>query len=69
MDTQNNNIRNLFVNKSKNSDFLEALRDNLLIEAAIKRIIASGNYYIYTLDIADFEELAKKIEEIQDKWM
>lgn len=68
MDSQMN-IRNLFVNKAKNSDFLEALRGNILIEASIKRIIGSGNYYIYSLDIGDSEELSNKIEEIQDKWM
>ena len=69
MNSQINNIRNLFVNKSKNSDFLEYWHGDILLGASILRIMDSGNYYIYSLDIADSEELAEKIEEVQDKWM
>lgn len=69
---KNVSIRNILVNKLKNSDFLDYIQDSdNLFGASIIRILHSGNYYIYTLSVPekDYKKLKAKIEEIQEQWI
>ena len=62
------NIRNIFVSKDKNSDFLEFYRTNeVLLKCPIVRIMPSGNFFIYTLDNVHENERSL-IKAYQDEW-
>lgn len=64
------NVRNILVNKDKNSDFLEFYRQNELLQKCpfYRPPIISGPYYIYTLDNVD-EDVRKIIRSKQDDWI
>lgn len=62
-------VRNMMVNKEKQSDFIEELQNNEILKGChILRILDSGNYYIYTFKI-DFPEQKNELKKIQDEWI
>lgn len=62
-------VRNMMVNKEKQSDFIEELQNNEILKVChILRILDSGNYYIYTFKI-DFPEQKNELKKIQDEWI
>ena len=66
----NYHVRNILVQKDKNSDFLEFYRNHpVLSKCPFKTTpYLSGPYYIYTLDNVHDEE-RNIIREHQDEWM
>ncbi len=65
----NYNVRNLMVNKEKNSDFLDEFHENEKCrDCKILRVLVSGNYYIYTFEISSAEQ-REELKRIQDDWI
>lgn len=65
MGTTTRDIRNFMVNKEKFSDFLsEIIANPILVGCEVKRVLPSGNYYIFTFYIDNIEQkdLLKSIE-------
>ncbi len=65
----NYNVRNLMVNKEKNSEFLDEFHQNeKLQDCNIARVLNSGHYYIYTFEISSNEQ-REELKRIQDDWI
>ena len=66
----NYNVRNILVNKDKNSDFLEFYRNDETLSKCplFREPFQSGKYYIYTLDKVHETE-RQIIRDHQDDWM
>ena len=64
------NVRNILVNKDKNSDFLEFYRNNKTLSHCpfFREPFVSGPFYIYTLDNVHETE-RQIIREHQDEWV
>ena len=70
----NANVRNLFCNKEKNSEFLGAIKEHeALKNLRIKQILDSGAYFIYTFELDEKNALALKQKEalkaIESNWI
>lgn len=57
------------VNKERQSDFIEELKNNEILSGChILRILSSGNYYIYTFRI-DVPEQKEELKRIEENWI